>query len=92
MYTLSLFLDWPRSSYLGSFTSSFQNNSKLLLREKTEGEIIEFETSLQNGRPVYEFDVFEKDQGIEIEYEIDGVTGLFLESEIELFEIGEDKR
>ena len=66
--------------------------AKLLLKEKTKGEIVEFETSLQNGRPVYEFDVFEKDQGIEIEYEIDGVTGLFLESEIELFEIGEDKR
>ena len=66
--------------------------AKLLLKEKTKGEIVEFETSLQNGRPVYVFDVFEKDQGIEIEYEIDGVTGLFLESEIELFEIGEDKR
>ena len=66
--------------------------AKLLLKEKTKGELVEFETSLQNGRPVYEFDVFERDQGIEIEYEIDGVTGLFLESEIELFEIGEDKR
>ena len=63
----------------------------LLLKEKTKGEIIEFETSLQNGRPVYEFDVFEKEQGIEVEYEIDGVTGLFLESEIELFEIGKRK-
>ena len=65
--------------------------AKLLLKEKTKGEIIEFETSLQNGRPVYEFDVFEKEQGIEVEYEIDGVTGLFLESEIELFEIGKSK-
>ena len=65
--------------------------AQLLLKEKTKGEIIEFETSLQNGRPVYEFDVFEKDQGIEVEYEIDGVTGLFLETEIELFEIGKSK-
>ena len=50
--------------------------------------IVEYETSLQDGRPVYEFDVFESDVGIEVEYEIDAETGLFLESEIELFEIG----
>ena len=42
-------------------------------------------------RDRYEFDVFEKEQGIEVEYEIDGVTGLFLETEIELFEIGKSK-
>ena len=67
------------------------DKAKLLLKEKTKGKIVEFETSLQNGRPVYEFDVFEKEQGIEVEYEIDGVTGLFLETEIELFEIGKSK-
>tara|TARA_E500000178_G_scaffold356496_1_gene434837 strand:- start:3868 stop:4407 length:540 start_codon:yes stop_codon:yes gene_type:complete len=62
--------------------------AKFILREKTKGMIVEYETSLQDGRPVYEFDVFESDVGIEVEYEIDAETGLFLESEIELFEIG----
>ncbi len=62
--------------------------AKSILREKTKGKIIEHETSIENGQPVYEFDVFESDLGIEVEYEIDGVTGLLLETEIELFEIG----
>ena len=62
--------------------------AKLILKEKTKGKIIEYETSLENGRPVYEFDVFESKPGIEVEYEIDAVTGMFLETEIELFEIG----
>ena len=64
------------------------DKAKSILREQTKGKIIEYETSLENGRPIYEFDVFESDLGIEVEYEIDGITGLFLETEIELFEIG----
>lgn len=62
--------------------------AKVILKEITKGKIIEYETSLENGQPVYEFDVFESDLGIEVEYEIDGITGLLLESEVELFEIG----
>ena len=62
--------------------------AKKILNEVTNGQIIEYETSLQDGHPVYEFDVFDKKLGIEIEYEIDAVTGLILEEEIELFEIG----
>ena len=62
--------------------------AKLILKEKTNGLIVDWETSLEDGRPVYEFDVFQPGLGLEIEYEIDGITGLVLESEIELFEIG----
>ena len=64
------------------------DKAKMTLKEITKNRIIEYETSLENGRPVYEFDVFDSDLGIELEYEIDGITGLLLETEVELFEIG----
>ena len=52
------------------------DKAKMTLKEITKNRIIEYETSLENGRPVYEFDVFDSDLGIELEYEIDGITGL----------------
>ena len=47
-----------------------------------------YEYAMENNNPTYEFDMYVKDKGHEIEVEVDGVTGKILETEIELYDIG----
>lgn len=53
------------------------------------GTIESTEYELENGNPVYEFDIKQAD-GKEIEVEVDAITGKIGETEEEVFEIGKD--
>ena len=58
--------------------------------ENTPGKVVEREYGFEGGIPVYEFDIYSKDKGHEIEVEINAITGEVMESEIEIYDIGED--
>lgn len=58
--------------------------------ENTPGKVVEREYGFEGDIPVYEFDIYSKDKGHEIEVEINGITGEVMESEIEIYDIGED--
>ena len=58
--------------------------------ENTPGKVVEREYAFEGDVPVYEFDIYSKDKGHEIEVEINGITGEVMESEIEIYDIGED--
>jgi uncharacterized membrane protein YkoI len=54
------------------------------------GEVVESETSIEaDGSLTYEFDIKTRD-GKEVEVEIDAVTGKVLETEEEVYQIGQD--
>lgn len=53
------------------------------------GEVVSVEYELEDGNPVYEFDIKLKN-GKEIEVEVDAVTGKIGETEEEVYEIGKD--
>jgi uncharacterized membrane protein YkoI len=56
--------------------------------ENTPGKVVEREYGFEGDIPVYE--IYSKDKGHEIEVEINGITGEVMESEIEIYDIGED--
>ena len=58
--------------------------------ENTPGKVVEREYGFEGDTPVYEFDIYSKDKGHEIEVEINGLTGEVMESEIEIYDIGSD--
>jgi uncharacterized membrane protein YkoI len=53
------------------------------------GEVVSVEYELEDGNPVYEFDIKGKN-GKETEVEVDAVTGKIGETEEEVYEIGKD--
>ena len=58
--------------------------------ENTPGKVVEREYAFEGDTPVYEFDIYSKDKGHEIEVEINGLTGEIMETEIEIYDIGND--
>lgn len=57
---------------------------------KRPGNVISLEAELENGKPIYEFDIKGKD-GKEWEVEVDAVTGKIAEKkEQEIYQIGLD--
>lgn len=67
-----------------------QEDAKKTALAAHPGEVVESEFSLESdGNPSYEFDIKTKD-GKEIEVEVDAVTGKILETEEELYQIGEE--
>src|SRR6056300_170053 len=64
--------------------------AKKIALENTPGKVVEKEYGFEGDIPVYEFDIYSKDKGHEIEVEINGITGEVMESEIEIYDIGED--
>lgn len=57
--------------------------------DKYPGEVESIEYELENGNPVYEFDI-KQANGKEVEVEVDAVTGKIGETEEEVYEIGKD--
>ena len=53
------------------------------------GEVVTTEYELENGNPIYEFDI-KPAKGNEIEVEVDAITGKVGETEEEIYEIGKD--
>ena len=56
---------------------------------KHPGDVISLEAEIENGKPIYEFDIKGKD-GKEWEVEVDAVTGKIVETEEEVYQIGLD--
>jgi len=74
----------------------FKSKAKVTLEDakkaalaKFAGEVISIEYELENGNPVYEFDI-KTASGKEMEVEVDAVTGKVGEAEEEVYEIGKD--
>tara|TARA_B100000768_G_C11213530_1_gene347115 strand:- start:30 stop:542 length:513 start_codon:yes stop_codon:yes gene_type:complete len=62
---------------------------KIALKEYN-GKIVDREYSMEDGKPVYEFDIYVEKKGYEYEVEVDAVSGKILEVEKELYDIGSD--
>ena len=56
---------------------------------KFPGEVVSVEYELEEGKPIYEFDI-KMANGKEMEVEVDAITGKIGESEEEVYEIGKD--
>ena len=75
------------------FTSASKISEKeaeKIALKKYNGKVVDREYSMENDKPVYEFDIYVKNKGYEYEVEVDGVTGEILEVEKELYDIGSD--
>ena len=67
-----------------------KNQAEKIASGSISGKIVDREYAIENGKPVYEFDVIDEKTKKEIEIEIDGITGKILEKEFEYFEVGVD--
>ena len=67
-----------------------KNQAEKIVSGSISGKIVDREYAIENGKPVYEFDVIDEKTKKEIEIEIDGITGKILEKEFEYFEVGVD--
>ena len=67
-----------------------KNQAEKIASDSISGKIVDREYAIENGKPVYEFDVIDEKTKKEIEIEIDGITGKILEKEFEYFEVGVD--
>ena len=67
-----------------------KNQAEKVASGSISGKIVDREYAIENGRPVYEFDVIDEQTKKEIEIEIDGITGKILEKEFDYFEVGVD--
>ncbi len=65
-----------------------KNQAEKIASDSISGKIVDREYAIENGKPVYEFDVIDEKTKKEIEIEIDGITGKILEKEFEYFEVG----
>ena len=74
----------------GSYKGSGKDNSRDYIKGNINGKIVDSEYSMENGNPVYEFDIYMEKKGYEYEVEVDAVTGEILEVEKELYDIGSD--
>ncbi len=79
----------PNSDEFKSKAKVSLDAAKKTALEKFPGEIESIEYELENGNPIYEFDI-KQANGKEIEVEVDAVTGKLGETEEEVFEIGKD--
>lgn len=77
-------------------SDEFKSKAKVSLEDakktalaKYPGQIESIEHELENGNPVFEFDI-KQANGKEIEVEVSAVTGQIGESEEEVYEIGKD--
>ncbi len=77
-------------------SEEFKSKAKVSLEDakktalaKFPGQIESIEYELENGKPVFEFDI-KQANGKEVEVEVDAVTGLIGETEEEVYEIGKD--
>lgn len=77
-------------------SEAFKSQAKVSLDDakktalaKFPGQIESIEYELENGKPVFEFDI-KQANGKEVEVEVDAVTGLIGETEEEVYEIGKD--
>ena len=69
-------------------TKLSKTQAEKIALEDTPGKIVDREYSIENGTPIYEFDILDQKAKREIEIEIDGTTGKILEKEFEYFEVG----
>jgi uncharacterized membrane protein YkoI len=75
------------------FTSTVKisaEEAEKIALENTPGKVTEREYAFEGDLPVYEFDIYSEKIGHEVEVEINGVTGEVMETEIEIYDIGED--
>lgn len=79
----------PNSDEFKSKAKVTMEQAKKTALEKFPGEVESIEYELENGNPVYEFDI-KQANGKEIEVEVDAVTGKIGETEEEVYEIGKD--
>jgi uncharacterized membrane protein YkoI len=75
---------------------AFKSKAKISMKEakkialaKYPGEVVTVEYELEDGSPIYEFDIKTAD-GKELEVEVSAVTGEIGETEEEVYEIGKD--
>lgn len=78
------------------YSDEFKSKAKVSLEDAKKtalanfaGEIVSTEFEMEDGNPVYEFDI-KMSSGKEMEVEIDAVTGKVGETEEEVYEIGKD--
>ena len=67
-----------------------KNQAEKIASGNIAGKIVDREYAIEDGKPVYEFDIYNGKTKKEIEIEIDGITGKVLEKEFEYFEVGVD--
>ena len=67
-----------------------RNQAEKIASGNIAGKIVDREYAIEDGKPVYEFDIYNGKTKKEIEIEIDGITGKVLEQEFEYFEVGVD--
>jgi len=79
----------PNSDEFKSKAKVSMEDAKKTALEKFAGEVVSTEYELEDGNPVYEFDI-KMSSGKEMEVEVDAVTGKIGETEEEVYEIGKD--
>ena len=67
-----------------------RNQAENIASDNIAGKVVDQEYAIEDGKPVYEFDIYNGKTKKEIEIEIDGITGKVLEQEFEYFEVGVD--
>ena len=65
-----------------------RNQAEKIASGSISGKIVDREYAIENGNPIYEFDIIDEKTKREIEIEIDGITGKVIEKEFEYFEVG----
>ncbi|HOY69568.1 MAG TPA: PepSY domain-containing protein [Methylotenera sp.] len=79
----------PNSADFTSKAKVSMEDAKATALAKYPGEVVSTEYELEDGNPIYEFDI-KRAKGNEIEVEVDAVTGKIGETEEEIYEIGKD--
>ena len=79
----------PNSDEFKSKAKVTMEQAKKTALDKYPGEVESIEYELENGNPVYEFDI-KQANGKEVEVEVDAITGKIGETEEEVYEIGKD--
>jgi uncharacterized membrane protein YkoI len=67
-----------------------ESEAEKIALKQYNGKIVDREYAMENGKPVYEFDIYVAKKGHEYEVEVDAVTGEILEVEMELYDIGSE--
>ena len=67
-----------------------ESEAEKIALQKYNGKIVDREYSMENGKPMYEFDIYVAKKGHEYEVEVDAVTGEIVEVEMELYDIGSE--
>lgn len=88
VYEEELDVDQNSDEFKSKAKVSLEDAKKTALA-KFAGEVVSTEFEMEDGNPVYEFDI-KMASGKEMEIEIDAVTGKIGETEEEVYEIGKD--